>query len=92
MNDNKLQKLKGTQNKATSITKLAIAEMLADYQNSGQMSEDFSKLNAKDRLYLAERLMNYVIPKQSSIAADVTANTALTIESKLRELSKENDM
>lgn len=80
---------KGSQNKVTVMSKNIINQVLADYVNTGQMSKDWKKLDAKDRVAMAEKLMNYVLPKMQSIAADMNLSSdKLTLEHTLADLSK----
>lgn len=80
---------KGSQNKVTVMSKNIINQVLADYVNIGQMSKDWKKLDAKDRVAMAEKLMNYVLPKMQSIAADMNLSSdKLTLEHALVDLSK----
>ena len=80
---------KGTPNKATSISKQVIADLLTEYHQSGKMTEDFDKLEPRDRLQVAEKLIQYVMPKMQSSSVDITENsTTTTIENNLKELSK----
>lgn len=79
----------GTPNKVTSITKAAIAELLAEYQDSGKMRADFYALeDGKDRLYIAEKMMQYVMPKMQAVAFTEADEKTKTIEDTLIELSK----
>lgn len=79
----------GTPNKATSITKAAISELLAEYQSSGKMKADFDAIeDPKDRLVIAEKMMQYVMPKMQSVAFTDADERPITIEDKLKELSK----
>ena len=81
---------KGTPNKTTTATKEIIANLLTKYSNTGQMSEDFNSLDPKDRLAIAEKLMQYVMPKIQSVAVDLAnSDSKITIETRLRELSEE---
>lgn len=77
----------GSQNKVTRMTKEVIANLLNDYQESGLMGSDFCNLDGKDRIVIAEKLMQYVMPKMQNTAVDFNANsgTRITIEQKLRE-------
>ena len=68
-------RVKGTPNKVTSEGKRMIAEMLMEYQEKGRMSEDFYALDSEKRLTIAERLFNYILPKQQSVKADVENKT-----------------
>ncbi len=82
-------RVKGTPNKATSMSKAVIADLLNTYSSSGLMSEDFMALEPKDRLAIAERLTQYVMPKMQAVSAEVNDQRNLTIEDRLRELSGE---
>lgn len=83
---------KGTPNKTTTATKEVIANLLTKYSNNGQMSDDFNALDPKDRLMVAERLMQYVMPKMQATAIGIEGGEKkITIESRLIELSKENN-
>ena len=80
----------GTPNKVTSITKAAIAELLTDYQQSGQLRDDFysDEITPRDRLYIAEKMMQYVMPKMQAVAFTEADEKTKTIEDALIELSK----
>ncbi len=65
-------RVKGTPNKVTSMTKEVIAAMLAEYQRSGLLSQDFADLEPKDRMYIFDKLLNYTLPKMQSVSADVS--------------------
>ncbi len=78
----------GTPNKVTSISKSIIVEMLSDYYESGLMQSDFTKLKPVERITIAEKLMQYVMPKMQSVAVDVDPETTKTIEDRLIELSQ----
>jgi len=81
----------GSVNKVTSNTKQLISELLSDYSGSGLMTKDFKSLDAKDRMIIAEKLMQYVLPKMQSVGIDLDNNKNKTIEDKLIELSEENE-
>ena len=61
---------KGSPNKVTSAVKECISKMLTDYTNSETFLKDFSELEPKERLMIAEKLMNYVVPKMQSVAVE----------------------
>lgn len=83
---------KGTPNKATMLGKGAICELLSDYSNSGLMASDFATLDPKDRLAIAEKLMQYVMPKMQSTSVDITTEEkSKTIEDMLTDLAGENE-
>lgn len=84
---------KGTPNKSTILNKKIINDLLADYNDSGLMSKDFVNLEPKDRLLIAEKLMQYVMPKMQSTSVDLTTSTdeKKTLEATLSDLSKDPD-
>ena len=83
---------KGTPNKTTTMTKEVIAGLLADYQDSGLMHEDWLKLTPKDRMYVMTNLTNYVMPKMQAVAVDLNANEQqLAVSVKLKTLAEEKD-
>lgn len=82
---------KGTPNIATQLGKSAISELLADYSSSGLMASDFAQLTPRDRLLIAERLMQYTIPKMQATTVDLnTPDDTRTIEETLAELARED--
>lgn len=82
---------KGTPNKSTTLGKEVIVSLLADYSNSGLMTSDFMALDPKDRLVIAERLMQYTMPKMQATAIDLnTGDREKTIEDRLTELAGED--
>lgn len=80
---------KGTPNKITNTMREDIMNLLRDYQDSGKMSEDWGKLDARERLAMAEKLMQYAVPKLQSIEMSGETSQNLTIEDKLVKLSEE---
>lgn len=60
---------KGTPNKVTATVKDWISQLIDDNRN--QIEKDIKKLSPKDRLQVFEKLMQYVIPKQQSVRADI---------------------
>lgn len=59
-------------NKKTLYGQERILGLLDEYSSSGLMAADFMSLEPKDRLYLAEKLTQYVVPKRQSVDADVS--------------------
>ena len=56
------------------------------------MTSDFMALHPKDRLVIAERLMQYTMPKMQATAIDLnTGDREKTIEDRLAELAGEDD-
>lgn len=83
---------KGTPNKTTTLGKEVIISLLSDYSNSGLMTSDFMALDPKDRLVIAERLMQYTMPKMQATAIDLTTgDKEKTIEDRLAELAGEEE-
>ena len=81
---------KGVGNRTTTMTKGIIADLLAEYHSTGKLSEDFKKLEPKDRIICAEKLMQYIMPKMQSTSIDFAeGNTKVSIEQTLKELSIE---
>ena len=60
---------KGTRNKTSADLKLWITRLLS--KNLKQIEQDLKELDAKERLYLFEKLMRYVLPRQQSVVADM---------------------
>ena len=50
--------------------KECISKMLTDYTNSKTFLKDFAELEPKERLMIAEKPMNYVVPKIQSVAVE----------------------
>lgn len=83
---------KGTPNKVTTMSKAAIAEVLSDYNESGLLQSDFMLLKPLERITIAEKLMQYVMPKIQSVAVDLGASEEnKTIEDRLIALSQKHE-
>lgn len=81
---------KGSQNKTTTLSKQIINNLLANYSDSGLMGKDFINLEPKDRLTIAEKLMQYVMPKMQSTSVDLSVNDdKKTLEATLSDLAKD---
>lgn len=81
---------KGVANRATAITKQIFSDLLSDYHDSGKLQADFYALPPRDRIYVAEKMAQYCIPKIQSVALDIadTADKA-TIQDKLIALAQD---
>lgn len=55
----------GTPNKVTGTLRDFVANLID--QNRQQIEKDIKKLEPKDRLVILERLMGYVLPKQTDL-------------------------
>ena len=62
----------GTPNKVSEKLKEFVANLVDD--NREQIIGDLKALRPKDRLAVLERFMQYVIPKQQAVSADVDLN------------------
>lgn len=83
-------RVKGTPNKVTALNRKAIEKVLADYNESGLFTQDFLSLEPKDRIAIAEKLIQYTTPKMQSTTVDLVAeNTECTIDIMLRKLAEE---
>lgn len=60
---------KGTPNRVTASIKDWVAGVID--KNRRQMERDIKALEPKDRLQMLEKLMQYVIPKQQAVSAEV---------------------
>lgn len=83
---------KGTPNTVTSFSKSIIQGIIDRYTSSDKFTEDFGKLDAKDRIDVIIKLTGFVLPKPQSVNIDMNPETKKTIEDKLIELSRENDV
>lgn len=81
----------GTPNKTTAINKQVISELIANYNGSGLLLEDFMALEPRDRLMVFEKMLQYIMPKMQATAIQVGASTGEGLEEKLKKLSLEND-
>ncbi len=82
---------KGTPNKVTQTMREKIKDILDNYVDSGLMDSDLQKVKPVERLMIAEKLMQYSIPKLQSVEAEISVEGQKTIEDTLVELSKAND-
>lgn len=81
---------KGTPNNATALGRDMITKVLSDYFNSGLLDSDFAALEPKDRLTIAEKLMQYTLPKMQATSIDIANTKTKTIEDTLIALSQED--
>lgn len=82
---------KGTPNKVTADMRATIKSLLDEYSGSGKMTDDFGRLEPKERLAVAEKLMQYAIPKLQATTLEVSEGATKTIEDTLLELSRLSD-
>lgn len=60
---------KGTPNKATKSMREWLIKLLS--KSRKQIEQDLQALDPKDRIAMLERLMQYVLPKQQAIKAEI---------------------
>jgi len=83
----------GTPNKTTKTTREFVSTLLSLYQNDTKdgtslMYQDFLSLEPKDRITIAEKLMQYTTPKYAAIAVQTSEDHKITIEQRIMELAK----
>lgn len=60
---------KGTPNKTTKSMREWLTKLLS--RNRKQIERDLNSLEPKDRVAMLERLMQYVLPKQQAVKAEI---------------------
>lgn len=80
---------KGTPNKVTASVKEWLSQLID--KNRRQMERDIKDLEPKDRLQVLERLMQYVVPKQQAVQAEIDFNklTDEQLSTLIGELTKD---
>lgn len=63
---------KGTPNKITADMRDWLSAVID--KNRKQMEKDLKRLEPKDRLQILEKMMQYVIPKQQAVSAEIDFN------------------
>ncbi|MCC8118548.1 MAG: hypothetical protein LIP09_07370 [Bacteroidales bacterium] len=63
---------KGTPNKATATLREWVGNLID--KNRRQVERDLKALEPKDRLAMIEKLLQYVMPKQQAVKAEVDLN------------------
>ena len=63
---------KGTPNRVTASIKDWVTQVID--KNRRQMERDIKALEPQDRLQMLEKLMQYVVPKQQAVSANVDFN------------------
>lgn len=83
---------KGTPNKRPEGFRVMIEEFVRHYSSLPDgvslMYQDFLSLEPKDRIMIAEKLFQYVLPKYQAIEASFEGEHKVSIEDKLMELAK----
>lgn len=79
---------KGTPNKVTASVKDWLSGLID--KNRKQIEKDIKQLEPKERLSVLEKLMQYVIPKQQAVSADVNIDRLSDeqLESLIEELTR----
>lgn len=80
----------GSLNKSTLFGTDTVQAFLNEYKESGQMAKDWKDMEARDRMAMAEKMMHYIMPKQASVTAEVSASISDgSVEDLLNKLSEE---
>jgi hypothetical protein len=77
----------GTPNKVSGAVRQMIANFVNDYYCSKQFSEDFEKLEPKERVAAIEKLTAYITPKLQQTSLDMNVESEKTIEDELKKLA-----
>ncbi|HJB84741.1 MAG TPA: hypothetical protein IAA13_04455 [Candidatus Alistipes merdigallinarum] len=82
---------KGTPNRITASVKAWIFQVID--KNRLQMEKDIEALEPKERLQVLEKLMQYVIPKQQAVSAnlDISRLSDEQLNTLVEELTKDID-
>jgi hypothetical protein len=64
---------KGTPNKVTGEVRTWLAGLID--KNRKQIERDLKQLKPKDRLYILEKLMQYTVPKQQAVTAQISIDS-----------------
>jgi len=62
----------GTPNKTTAEMRSWVSDLLG--KNLKKLESDFNNLESKERFLIAEKLLQYVVPKQQAISAQIDLN------------------
>lgn len=82
---------KGTPNKITQDMRQWLTAVIEN--NREQMEQDLKAIDPKDRLIILERLMQYVIPKQQSVSAEVGIKQGnITLTERLKILAEGGEL
>ena len=80
---------KGTPNKTTTITREILNDIAEGLRPN--IARDLAALDPKDRLQIWLKLIEFVVPKLSSVDMNVTAPQIQSIEDTLVRLSQDNE-
>lgn len=82
---------KGTPNRTTSTAREWITKLIDG--NRAQIKRDLKELAPKDRLQILEKFMQYVLPKQQAVSANVDINklTDGQVETVIAQLTQDID-
>lgn len=79
----------GTPNKVTASVKEWLSTLID--KNRKQIEKDIKQLEPKERLLILEKLMQYVVPKQQAVSANVNFErlTDTQLDTLISEMRKE---
>ena len=82
---------KGTPNKITQDVRQWISTVIED--NRQQMEQDLKAIEPKDRLIILERLMQYIVPRQQAVSAEVGIKQGnITLTERLKILAEGGEL
>lgn len=80
----------GTPNKITESLKEFVSDLLND--NRDQIKEDLKVLRPKERITAYLSMMQYVLPKQQAVSADVDLNDNILQNLVVRRVGSQEDL
>ena len=83
---------KGTPNKSSKFSKDLINDLLNTYKETGKFSRDFEQLEPKDRINVAIKMLQFVLPVMKAVDANVKTDTKMvSLADKLKALGCKNE-
>jgi len=87
-------RVKGTPNYTTQLIKEHLLRETGEYVNSGMLHEDICNIeDPSKRLDLFCKIVNYILPRQSSVdsTVNVTSEAQQSVLDRLSQLAKDNE-
>ncbi len=85
----------GTPNKTPKTVKDKFLEVICDYVESGQFSDDLNSklMHPADRLNIVVKVANYILPKQSSVDSTINVKdeSQQSVLDRLNQLAQDNE-
>lgn len=88
------RKIEFSDKKGNNITTLILQDAEGNPAVMSDFEIDMMMMDAKDRAAIQEKLLRYHTPQMQSVSAEVSlsGNVTTTIEERLADLAKQNDM